>query len=249
MSGILADKVILITGASSGIGRATAVELASQGAAVALLARNKDALIETSGLLGNADYLMVPCDLGELSTIPEVVDAIMNWRGRLDGVAFCAGIGGRFRLRDTKPEAMEKLMTLNCFSFVELMRAIARKKPAYLQALAVSSMAALGHDKYFTAYAASKAALEAAAKTLATELLSKKILINILRCAFVATPMVLGAADPLGDFEEKLEASGYQPLGLIPPEAAARMIAFMLGPGASYSTGTIFTINAGAACP
>lgn len=244
-----AGKTILIAGASSGIGRAAAIELSSRGASLILLGRREDALAETAKLAGSTESLILPCDLAELDKIAAVADKIMSWRGSLDGFAYCAGMGGRFRLRDTKPEIMERLMAVNCFGFVELTRALARKKPKSLRALVVSSLAALGRDKYFAAYSSSKAALEAAAKTLSKELVSKNILINILRCAFVATPMVIGeASDPLGDFEENLRESGYQPLGLIPPEAVAKIIAFMLGPEASYFTGAVFCMNAGADC-
>lgn len=248
MDNIFNEKIFLVTGASSGIGRATAIELSSLGASVAILGRREKALEDTAKMLDPERTLIIPCDLTDFTSLQDTVDRVVDWKKRLDGLAYCAGVGGRSRLRDTSPEVISNLLTINCLAFVELMRKIAKKKLTSLQTVVLSSLASMGHDKYFTAYAASKAALETAAKTLATELLSKKIMINILRCAFVATPMVLGDADPLGDFEERLRESGYQPLGLIPPEIVAKTVAFLLGPSASFCSGTIFTINAGAPC-
>ena len=240
-------KAVLVTGASGGIGRAVCLELARRGASVAMAGRNRPALEATLTQMGGTGHLIICGDLCDFPRLPELVDQLMEWRGRVDALAHCAGVAGRTRLRDTTPEFLSALMNINCFAFVELLRQLVRrkKKPDLFQTVALSSLAALGHDRYLTAYAASKGALEAAAKTLAVELLPRNVRINLVRCAFVDTPMATGG-DAYGDFAEQLKESGYQPLGLIPPVVVAGMVAQLLGPAGAYCTGQIITINAGA---
>lgn len=250
MSNLLERKIILVTGASSGIGRATCRELVRQGASVVLLARNEAGMKETISIMPEDRCLPLVADLREFAALPSVLEQARDWRGHIDGCVYCAGIGGRARLRDTNLEFMAERMQVNCFSFVETVRILVKlkKKAQPLQVAAISSFAALGRDKYFVAYAASKAALEAAAKTMAAELISRNTVVNIIRAAFVNTPMISGTGDPLGDFTARLEESGYQPLGVIPPEEVAQMAAYLMSPSAAHISGAVFPINAGVPC-
>ncbi len=250
MDAPLTQKSILVTGASSGIGRAVCRELARQGASVILLARNEQGMRETMSAMPEDQCLPLVVDLHDLAALPACLEEAREWRGHIDGCVYCAGIGGRARLRDTSPGFMAERMLVNCFAFVETVRGLVRlkKKEQSLRVAAISSFAALGRDKYFVAYAASKAALEAAAKTLAVELLPRNVALNIIRPAFVNTPMISGPADPLGDFAARLEESGYQPMGLIEPEEVACMAAYLMGDAAAHISGSTFSINAGAAC-
>lgn len=248
MTSGLEGKAFLVTGASSGIGRAVAVGLSCRGARVALTGRDQEALAATLAQMEGRDHLTLGADLRDLGSLSTLVDTVLAWHEPLDGLAHCAGLGGRRRVRDTTPEMLLSLMTVNCFAFVELLRQIVRrkKKTQPLAVVAISSLAALGHDRYLSAYAASKGALEAAAKSLAVELLPRHARINLVRCAFVDTPMATGG-DALGDFEAQLKESGYQPLGLIPPAVVADAVARLLGPEGAWSTGQVTTINAGVA--
>ena len=246
----LTGNVVLVTGASSGIGRATCRELARQGADVILVARNEQGLRETASSMPPERCLTLAADLRVAEDLPDLIERGARWRGRIDGFVHCAGVGGRARLRDTTTAFMMERMQVNCLAFVELMRCLTRRKSKSqpLRAVVVSSFASLGHDRYFTAYAASKAALEAAAKTLAAELMSRNTRVNIIRPAFVDTPMISDPADPLGDFRARLEESGVQPLGLIPPEQVAQLAAYLLSPASSRVTGAVFPVNAGMPC-
>lgn len=252
MNNSFENRVVLVTGASSGIGRACCVELTQRGAAVILLARNRERLEETAALLGECDRLIVECDLENLDGIASAVDMMWDWHGKIDALIYSAGQSTRLRLRDAGPAVMERLMRVNCFAFVELMRRLVKKKKKQelFQAAALSSLAALGHDKNLVPYAASKGALEAAAKTLAVELLPRNTRVNILRLAFAATPMGIMPTDgnSLWDDEKAIRDSGYQPLGIIPPNAAAKAAVALVGPESLYSTGCVFTMNAGALC-
>lgn len=247
MSSGFEGKTFFVTGASSGIGRAVCIELAQRGSHIALVGRNHEELKATLSAMNGEDHLLLCEDLCNFLELPALIDRVFQWRPVVDGFAHCAGVAGRSRLRDTTYEMLLSRMNINCFSFVELLRLLVKrkKKEQPMQVVAISSLAALGHDKYLSAYAASKAALEATAKTLAVELLPRHVLINIVRCAFVETPMAL-SGDAFGDFAAQLKESGYQPLGLIPPSVVASMVALLFGPEAAYCTGQIITINAGA---
>lgn len=187
---------------------------------------------------------MVCCDLGDLASIREHMAEAFAWQGGIDCVAYCAGQGGRARLRDTDPEVMRQRMNVNCFAFVEIMRALAKLKSraSPLRAVAISSLAALGHHRYLTAYAASKAALEAAARTISVELSRRNVRVNLVRPAYVDTPMI---EDPLGNVAEMIREE-YQPLGIISPDEVANMVLYLLGPASEKVNGAVFELNAGA---
>lgn len=246
----MTHEVVLVTGASSGIGRAVCRELARQGASIILVARNEAGMRETMSAMPAENCLPLVADLRDLAGLPAVLEKAWNWQGHIDACVYCAGVGGRVRLSHTDPALMMDLMVVNCFAFVEIMRLLVKrkKKAQPLRAVAVSSLAALGRDRQVVAYTASKAALEAAAKSLAVELLPKNVTINVIRPAFVNTPMISGPSDVLGDFVARLEESGYQPMGLIEPEEIASMAAYLIGEKAIHISGSVFSIKAGVAC-
>ncbi|WP_298067015.1 SDR family oxidoreductase [uncultured Mailhella sp.] len=244
------QKVVLVTGASSGIGRATCRELAARGASVILLARREAGMQETMSAMPEEQALAIKTDLSDLASLPAMVEQARAWKGHIDGFIHCAGAGARARLRDVTTESMLRCMRVNVFSFVEIVRKLMRlkKNTDLLQVVAISSLAAMGHDKQLIAYGASKAALETAAKIMAVELASRSTLVNLIRPAFVNTPMNTGADATLGDFTTRLEESGYQPLGIISPEEVAQMAVYLVSPAAVHISGAIFPINGGVPC-
>ncbi len=248
MGNLLQDKVVLVSGASTGIGRETCKLLAQAGAKVILLSRDVASMEETVNQMAKVDHLMLPLDLANFEDYPAAVSKMTEWNGVPWGIAWCSGLSVKSRLRDTLPHIMNTCMRINCFSFVEMMRLLvkAKKKTEPMKAVVISSLASLGQHKYFTAYAASKAALESAARVLAVELMPRNVFINIIRCAIVGTRITVNASEMLGDINDKLKENGYQPLGVIPPADVARMVTSIMGPDMGYSTGCYFTINAGA---
>lgn len=247
MQANLASKTILVTGASSGIGRITCRYLAKEGASVILVARNEQGLTETASLIADSQQCVIPADISDLESIATLVQKGVAWKGKIDGIIHCAGTHICSRLRDTTPKIMADMMSVNCYAFVEMLRCLmkAKKKDEPLHAAAISSFASLGHDKYYIAYAASKAALEAAAKTMAVELVSRNVRINIIRPTFVDTSQLFS---PFGSLEERLKETGYQPLGFIPAEDIAAMAAYLMSERAAHMTGVVIPINAGTPC-
>lgn len=244
------DKTYLVTGASSGIGRSVCLELSALGANVALIARNEAGLAETQRLmLQEGRHTSMPFDVSAMAGIHEVVDSLHERYGKIDGLVYCAGLGGTARLRDTDYTMMNSLMLVNCYAFIEFIRCLNKKKPTAqaMRIVGVSSLASVTHEKYFTAYAASKAAMEAAVRTMAAELIPRNSTVNAIRPAFVNTPMIAGMNELLGDFDAHLK-SGYQPQGLIAPEDVAKLAIYLLGDAAKSMTGSVMSLNAGAAC-
>lgn len=244
MSEYFDGRTYLVTGASSGIGRAAVRALSRAGANVILAARNIHGMEETISGLDRNNCLLIPCDLSRLDDIAEHMRQAYAWKNGIDGLAYCAGVAGRARLRDTNLEYMLARMSVNCLAFVEAVRALSKlkKKNDPLRVAAISSLAALGHHKYLTAYSASKAALEAAAKTMSVELCKRNVRINIIRPAYVDTPMI---EDPLGNVRDVIKEED-QPLGIISPGEVANMILFLLGLASDRINGAIFELNAGA---
>ena len=238
------NKTYLVTGASSGIGRAVSRDLLKSGANILLLARNHNGLLETAAGFDQEKFLPLMCDLSQLNSIESTIRKGFSWKEGIDGVVYCAGIGGRARLRDTSMEYMRSRMDVNCFAFVEVIRSIIRlkKKSDALAVVTISSMAALAHHRYLTAYSASKAALEAAAKAMSTELYKRNVRINIIRPAYVDTPMI---EDPLGNVRDMIKED-YQPLGIIDPAEVSKLALFLLNTGAKRINGAVFELNAGA---
>lgn len=245
----LAGKTIIVTGASSGIGKVTCLKLAQLGAHVALFSRSEQAVKEVVDRLAPGAAASFYANLLEPEKLYEVLDAAWDWRGQVDGLVHCAGLGGYVRLRDTDPEFMAQRMRVNCFSFVEMIRCLVKKKKRAqpLRTVAISSLVSSGHYKYYVAYATSKAALETAAKAMSMELANRNVTINVIQPGFVDTPMI-SSLNNVVDINAEISGNGYQPLGLIKPEEVADLVIYLMGDSSIHITGAIFPINGGAPC-
>jgi NAD(P)-dependent dehydrogenase (short-subunit alcohol dehydrogenase family) len=250
MNSEYSGKNYLVVGASSGIGQSVCLELCARGANVILIARRKQTLEETLQLMLQGRHLILPFDVGNISDIEKTVTAIQAEYKRIDGLVFSAGKMGRIRLRENTYAIAHEFMRINFYAFIEFIRCLVRKKTKAqsMRIVGVSSLASVTHEKYFTAYAASKAAMEAAVRSLGTELATKNTTINAVRPAFVKTEMVAEIDEITGDINEHIKSSGYQPLGLIDPGDVAKLVVYLLSDAAKSITGATLSINAGAAC-
>ncbi|MCH5252248.1 MAG: SDR family oxidoreductase [Lachnospiraceae bacterium] len=238
----MSKKTILVTGASSGIGRATCVYLASQGYRIVALARNEERLKELSQQLGSDD-IYIPYDLLELEKIEDVFKTCKEQGIKLDGLVHCAGINNSVPIRANDVEAMQRVTTVNYFAFVELGKYFSKKKYSSDGAsiVAVSSIAALSCERGMCTYASSKAALNAAVKVMSKEFIPRGIRVNALLPAFVDTGMSGKFISGVYDLDEKVEKS--MPFGIIPPEQIAYYAEFLLSDRSSYITGALLPIS------
>lgn len=242
----LAGKTILVTGASSGIGRATAAECAKMGATLALTARNEQRLRETLSLLPEGQHHIIPAELGTEEAAKNLV-AQLPAEVKLDGVVHCAGVSGLFLSAFLKEETALETLSTNLLSPIFINKYIQKKRKlnAHASIVFISSAAAYHPNIGQTIYAASKNGVIAAMKTLAREMFAKGIRANAICPAMVETPMT--APETQGLSEEQLAADKAKHfLGRYGrPEEVAQMAVYLLSDATRWVTGSIFPIDGG----
>jgi NAD(P)-dependent dehydrogenase (short-subunit alcohol dehydrogenase family) len=243
----LSGKLVLVTGASSGIGRATAILLGQLGARVILSGRREDALRETRSQLPEPEKHPVEVrDLADIDAIPPWLKEVVARAGApLDGLVHSAGVGGLAPLRTLSKKTIDSVMTPNLFAALALMRGASAKGASKDGAslVMISSVAGLVSSPGLVAYSASKGALHAAVRSAAQELKERKIRVNCVAPGYVETPMMeqSRAENPAG-FEAIAQR---QFLGFAKPEEVATAVAYLLSDAARVITGTTLVLDGG----
>lgn len=239
----LAGKRILVTGASSGIGRATAVAAARLGAQVVLTARRADELEATRRQCAGDFHRVVAGDLTDSTFLRRLVEEAAP----LDGLAHVAGACPIEPVTGFDATRAEAAMRVNCLSFVEMMKLLAGRKfrAASFSAVAVSSVSAVAGWSGGTVYCATKGALSASVRTLATELAPRGIRVNAVCPSNVRTPMFEAGAGRMLDDAARAALLKRQPLGIGTPEQVAWPICFLLSDAASFVTGVNLPVDGG----
>lgn len=246
----LNNKLVLVTGASSGIGRATALVLARLGAAVVLCGRRESELRETAALMEQSgSAYLEPFDLAQTDAIPGWMQQICSKHGSgLAGIVHCAGLGLSLPLRVMNRKKMDEVMTVNVYAALALLRGMATKgisDGSGGSVVLISSISGLVGGPGKTLYGASKAALNVIARSAALELASKRIRINCIAPAWVDTPMLRNAQR---DLPEGIPDLGRQVLGVIAPEEVGTAAAYLLCDAAQHITGTTLVLDGGYTC-
>lgn len=239
----LAGKRVLITGASSGIGRACAVCAASLGADVVLTGRRKDALAETLALCRPGGHTMVAGDISSQDFVAELAERT----GRIDGLVHAAGICPMCPAGLIPRDVADSAMRTNYLSFLELATVFSKRKyrAAGLSMVAVSSVAAAAGWAGGTIYCGTKGALSASVRALAVELAPKGIRVNAVCPSNIRTPMFEAGAANMNDEAAMKELLKKQPLGLGEPEQVAWPVCFLLSDAASFITGANLPVDGG----
>ena len=238
------NKNIIVTGAGSGIGRETSRVLSEQGATVLMMDVNAEGLAESASVGGEHCH-PITIDLTEASAVAESVTKIVEQYGKLDGLVHCAGISSRKPLNVLSKEGFSKVMDVNFYSFVELVKQCAKKKHINDGAsiVVMSSISSIRGYKAKTEYCVSKAAVDAFVRCMALELADRKIRINSVMAAEVLTPLALKARE----INAAVGASDFTaPLGPSEPYEVANTIAFLLSDATKTITGTSLLIDGGA---
>ncbi len=237
----LNGKTILVTGASSGIGRAIAIVCAEQGANVVLNGRNVSRLEDTLRLMCNVDnHRIIPADLTNAEQRNSLVEQIPV----LDGVVHCVGIGNRVLCKMLEQEDVQRVMDVNFTAPVLLQAAMLQEKKIaagasiVFMASAAATMPSVGN----AIYSASKAALISYAKCLSLELAARKIRVNCISPAMVWTDLAL-----VGATEEQLrEAEQNYPLKrYAQPEDITGAAIYLLSDAAAWTTGSNIELTGG----
>jgi short-subunit dehydrogenase len=189
-------KVVLVTGASSGIGRAAAARFAAAGATVLLVARSEEQLVELAGEVaasGGTAY-PYPCDLTDLEQVDALVTKVLEAHGHVDVLVNNAGMSIRRKVRYSvdRFQDFERPMQLNYFAAIRLtlglLPTMVERESG--QVVNISSWAALLRPARFSGYAASKAALEAWSDSVQGEVLDDGVVFTNVHMPLVRTPMI-----------------------------------------------------------
>lgn len=238
----LAGKTVLITGASSGIGRETALECARMGASVVITGRDKDRLDETLQLIESDDKTAIIADLTVADDIERLIEALPS----LDGAVLCAGNSTTLPLQFGSRDKFDDMFDINFFAPVELLRLLYKKKRLNKGA-SVVLIASIGGTHSFMPgngiYGASKAALNSVMKYAAREFASRRIRVNSICPGMVDTPLIHRGTIT----EEQLaEDAKRYPLGRYgKPSDIAHGAVYLLGDASSWLTGHDLVIDGG----
>ncbi|WP_218689526.1 SDR family NAD(P)-dependent oxidoreductase [Psychrobacter sp. BF1] len=247
MHNLLKDKVVLITGASSGIGKRTAIFFSQQGAKVIVTGRNQERLIETFNELQGDKHFSLCANLDSPDDIEQLIKSIVSEMGPLDGVVHCAGVQKTLPVKVLKETHFDEIFNANVKSAQFLAKSISRKgrfNPQGLSLIFLSSVAAVCGEPAISTYAASKAALQGLSKSLALELARLKIRVNCIAPGHVQTEMAK-------EFSQQLTSEQYRaiadkhPLGLGTPEDVAYAAAFLTSSMSRWVTGTTLYVDGG----
>lgn len=244
------EQVFLVTGASSGIGRATALLLTELGASVAALGRNEARLeaVRQASACPEAVHLY-PYDLTrDPDDLTRLVKTIREEHGKLSGLCSCAGIMYMDTLRGYERRQSAAVFTLHATVPLLLARAVTDRRNCVGAGTSLVFVAALGGvapPAGLLSYGAAKAALIAAAKSLSRELGSRRIRVNCVSPALVRTPMTeKDYAGFMGHDVLAAEAANY-PLGLGEPEDVAAAAVFLLSKRARWISGRNLVLDGG----
>jgi NAD(P)-dependent dehydrogenase (short-subunit alcohol dehydrogenase family) len=237
------EKTIIITGASSDIGTAIAIELDRLGAKLILHASSPlsvEKLIQRFG----QKHQVVAADFSSPSELHGALkDALKNTK--LDGYVNCAGVRSRRPLKLLKPEHISEVMTINFTSYLEMLRMITKRGQFNegLSIVAISSIAAQSGGPGVTAYAASKAAVDAANRCLSKELHKKNIRLNSVVCGQVNTSAYDELMASKTDKEDKILERQF--MGLAEPENISDIVLFLLSEKSKFITGSCMNADGG----
>ena len=197
----LTGRKVIIAGASSGIGRKTAITLSRLGAKIVLIARRGNKLKEVLEELDGTGHSCYIGDLSDIDAIEGLVKRIISEQGRVDGLVYAAGVNTSMPLNAFKPEKVQEVFSINFFGFVEFVRQICRRGRFNegMRIVGVSSVASIRGDKSHLAYSGSKAAMDAAVRCIAKEVADKGICINTVAPAMTNTEMYSQYVDEYGD--------------------------------------------------
>ena len=230
----LENKKILVTGASSGIGRQVAISLSEAGAIVFITGRNEERLLECYRKLKRSGHEYFIGDLTEDDQIKILVDKLPA----LNGVVFSAGITTHMPAKFIRKKDFSEIFEINYLTPVLLAGLIIKKKKLVDSSSLVFMSSIASSHPYFggSLYSSSKAALESYSRTLALELSQKKIRSNCLSPGFVNTPMVEGAGNTISK-EVLEEFEKMAPLGFGEPIDVANAALFLLSDASRWVTG------------
>lgn len=238
----LVGKTILITGASSGIGKAVALQCAAAGASCIVTARNRERLIHTVEVLPGRGHQMFISDLSDENGINDLV----SFLPKIDGIVCCAGIVETKLLKFTDEEDLQRIFSINTLSSIRIIRNMVQQKKINKESSIVLISSISGVKCGYlggSLYGASKGALEGFVKATALELASQKIRINTIIPGMIETPLMADSA-----IDAKILAADklrYPLKRYGKAEEVGYAAVYMLSDATKWVTGTSLLIDGG----
>jgi 3-oxoacyl-[acyl-carrier protein] reductase len=235
--------VILVTGASQGIGRAIATRLAADGFDLALVARRDEVLREVAGGIPGAGVGIYPADVADPEAAERIVAEVREKQGRIDGLVNNAGITRDSLLARMKPEQWREVMDVNLDGAYWFLRAVApvfmRQKSGRIVNI-TSVVGQMGNAGQVN-YSASKAGMIGMTRAAARELASRGVTVNAVAPGFIETEMTANL--PESAVTAMKSQIPLQRLGS--GEDVAATVAFLLSADAAYITGQVINCDGG----
>lgn len=241
----LINKTILVTGASSGIGRQICVSLADAGATIIATGRDENRLVETQSMLNGENHQILPFDLTQISLHKEMVDKLP----KISGVVHSAGIARYIPFKAISEKELRQTQLLNYEAPILLTQQLLKYKKIEKKGVIIfiASISGLIGTVGNTIYAGSKAALIAASRALAIEIAGQEMRANCISPGMVLTPLTAKIEDSVSA-ETFKENEKLHPLGFGIPEDVANACVFLLSDASRWITGTNLVIDGGYTC-
>ncbi len=243
----LTNKTILITGASSGIGRSCSVECSRSGASLILVGRNEEELMKTASLLNPGTKVeIIAEDITHSERLELIIAEKVAVLGKISGFIHCAGIEKTLPLKKHSPQLYHDIFEINVIAGFEMAKILSLKKykDETSSFVFISSVAGMVGEAGKAAYSASKGAVIAGARSLAMELSRGNIRVNSISPAMVNTPILEKMFEDLGE-DASSEIIKKHPLGIGEPKDVANACIFLLSDAARWVTGTNLVIDGG----
>jgi NAD(P)-dependent dehydrogenase (short-subunit alcohol dehydrogenase family) len=242
------SRVALITGAASGIGRATAQKLASLGSKLALSDINSEGLAETIRLCNGEGHYTEVSSVADATACTAFVENTVSHFGRLDFVFNCAGVNPTaFDLTDTTDEYFDKLVSTNLKGTFAITRAAIphlEKQPSS-SIVNVSSIMGVSVSSRISVYCMTKFGINGFTKAMALELGPKGVRINSVAPGYIDTPTNAGVVEGGDAVRRQEEKSGMGRMGTA--DEVADVVAFLFSDEARYVNGSVFEVTGGRA--
>jgi NAD(P)-dependent dehydrogenase (short-subunit alcohol dehydrogenase family) len=241
------NRKVIVTGAGSGIGRATAQRLAGEGASIAGVDVVESSLASTDGLIESAGgqskgYV---CDISDPGQVASTVARIAADGEAIHALVNIAGIGALANSTEQPFAEWSRIIGVNLTGTFLMCQAVL---PYLLESrgriLNMASISGLTGQPYNAAYCASKGGVIALTRSLAAEFINQGVTVNAIAAAGIVTPLVENVEFPAGA-DPKLFERLTSPMGMAQPEEVAGLVAYLLSDEARYMTGSIVTMDGG----
>ena len=243
----LKNKNILVTGASSGIGRKCAISCSQMGAKVVLIDKDNKGLKQTFDLLKSENHLYYSHDLTNYSGLEPIIKDAVSKLGKISGFVHSAGIEITLPLRMMKPESYERLFAVNTVSCFEISKILSSKKYVSRTGssfIFIASIRGVLGESGAIGYCSSKGALIAGMKAMALELANRNIRVNCISPAIVETVMTKQLFEQVSE-ESKNEILNMHPMGFGEPKDVANACIYLLSDASKWVTGINLIVDGG----